>query len=181
MSLYNLTCTNCQAKISVSKSQAGMIVKCPSCGSNASVPTVRGFADLELAEPEKAVRATGSKGANTFVRLLSVLLLVVSVPCLAYGGYLYSIRASVSDPMDLTEEDLIDDVNLSMQQLPPSGVWDVWNEVAIDGIAEMPIPDYFLFKRMIESQRPTMLTCLAIGGGCFAAFIVTLFLSRKSK
>ncbi len=95
-----------------------MIVKCPSCGSNASVPTVRGFADLELAEPEKAVRATGSKGANTFVRLLSVLLLVVSVPCLAYGGYLYSIRASVSDPMDLTEEDLIDDVNLSMQQLP---------------------------------------------------------------
>ena len=158
-----------------------MIVNCPSCGSNVPVPTVRGFSELELAEPENKSRASNSKGANAFVRILSVLFLLVSLPCLAYGGYLYSIRASVSDPLDLTEEDLIEDVRKSMLELPPSGIWDVWNDVAIDGITELPIPDYFRFKRMVEAQRPIMQTCFAAGGFCLAAFVTTLFLSRKPK
>jgi hypothetical protein len=181
MSLHNLPCPNCHAKLSVTKSQAGMIVNCPSCGSNVPVPTVRGFSELELAEPENKSRSSSNKGTNTFVRVLSVLLLLVSVPCLAYGGYLYSIRASVSDPLDLTEEDLIEEVRQSMLDLPPSGIWDIWNDVAVDGITELPIPDYFRFKRMVEAQRPVMQTCLAVGGCCFAAFVATLFLSRKPK
>ena len=158
-----------------------MIVSCPSCGTNVPVPTIRGFSELVLAEPEGKPRTSGSKGGNAFVRILAVLLLLVSVPCLAYGGYLYSIRASVSDPLDLTEEDLIEEVRQSMQDLPPSGVWDIWNDVAVDGITELPIPDYFRFKRMVETQRPIMQTCFAVGGGCLAAFVVTLFLSKKPR
>jgi hypothetical protein len=158
-----------------------MIVNCPSCGSNAPVPTVRGFSELKLAEPEQKTRSVAAKGTGSLVRILAVLLLLVSVPCLSYGGYLYSIRASVAVPLELTEEDMVEEISLSMQQLPPSGVWDVWNEVAVDGIAEMQIPDYFLFKRMVEAQRPTMQTCFLVGGCCFAAFIATLFLSRKAK
>jgi DNA-directed RNA polymerase subunit RPC12/RpoP len=181
MSQYHLPCPNCQAKLPVSKSQAGMIVNCPSCGSNVPVPTIRGFSKLELAEPDNKSRTSHTKAANTFVRILAVLLLLVSVPTLAYGGYLYSIRASVSDPLDLTEEDLIEDVRKSMLVLPPSGIWDVWNDVAIDGITELPIPDYFRFKRMVEAQRPIMQTCFAVGGCCLAGFVATLFLSRKPK
>lgn len=158
-----------------------MIVNCPSCGSNVPVPTIRGFSELILAEPETKSRAPSSKGGNPLVRILAVLFLLVSVPCLAYGGYLYSIRASVSDPLDLTEEDLIEEVRQSMQELPPSGIWDIWNDVALDGITEMPIPDYFRFKRMVEAQRPIMQTCFAVGGGCLAAFIATLFLSKRLK
>ena len=181
MSLYQLPCPHCGTKLNVAKSQAGMTISCASCGGNVDVPTVRGFSELALAEPEAGGRARKAKGSATAIRILSVLLLMISIPCLAYGGYLYSIPASVSDRMDLTEEDLIKDIQKTMENLPPASSWDVWNEVALDGIAEMPIPQYFVFKRMVEAQRPTMLTCLWVGGGCFAAFIVTLFFSGKSK
>jgi hypothetical protein len=181
MSLYHLPCPTCQSKLSVSKSQAGMIVNCPSCGSNVPVPTIRGFSELVLAEPESKSRASTAQVGNPLVRILSVVLLLVSVPCLAYGGYLYSIRASVSDPLELTEEDLIEEVRQSMLALPPSGIWDIWNDVAVDGITELPIPDYFRFKRMVDAQRPIMQTCFAVGGCCLAAFIATLFLSKRPK
>lgn len=158
-----------------------MIVSCPSCGTNVPVPTIRGFSELLLAEPESTPRTSTYPGGNAFIRILAVLLLLVSIPCLAYGGYLYSIRASVSDPLELTEEDLIEEVRQSMLDLPPSGVWDIWNDVAVDGITELPIPDYFRFKRMVEAQRPIMQTCFAVGGGCLAAFIATLFLSKRPR
>lgn len=181
MSQYILPCSSCQNKLSVAKSQAGMTITCPSCGTNVQVPTIRGFSSLSVAEPELAARRGKSKSSPPVLGVLSVLFLLISVPCLSYAGYLYSIRVSFSSPLDFTEEDLIQDIRQTMLEMPPAAVWDNWNEISQDGATEATIPPYFVFKRMLEAQRPTMLACFYIGAGCFAAFLVTLFLSRRSK
>lgn len=181
MSQYILPCSNCQNKLPVAKSQAGMTVKCPSCGANVQVPTVRGFASLSPAEPQTVARKSKSKATPPILGVLSVLFLLVSVPCLSYAGYLYSYRASFTAPLDITEEDLVQDIRQAMMEMPPATAWDNWNEISQNGVIEAPIPPYFVYKRILEAQRPTMLTCFYVGTGCFAAFLATLFLSRRAK
>ncbi|XZE21418.1 hypothetical protein SH449x_001320 [Pirellulaceae bacterium SH449] len=181
MSQYLLPCPNCQNKLTVAKSQAGMTVSCPSCEANVQVPTVRGFSTLSPAETEVSSRRGKNKGSSPVLGVLSVIFLLVSIPCLSYAGYLYSFRASFSAPLDLSEEDLVLDIRQAMLDMPPATAWDTWNEISQDGVTETPIPPYFVFKRMLEAQRPTMLTCFYVGSGCFVAFLATLFLSRRAK
>jgi DNA-directed RNA polymerase subunit RPC12/RpoP len=180
MSHYLLPCTNCEAKIPVTKSQAGMLVECSGCSTKVEVPTIRALSQLELA-PVESTKPTRSRPAGPLIGILASALFLVGVSTLSYGGYLYWLRQSVKDPLDLTEEDFLEDIRTSMSELPPVGAWDAWNDVSTNGITDMPVPPYFLYKRMFDIQRPKMLGCLYTGTGCLIGFVGCLFLSRKRK
>jgi len=192
MSSYLLPC-DCGAKVTISRSQAGMSLLCPQCSTQLQVPTIRNMSLLAAAEsPVDKSKPHGhsTKGTRNrspiFLGLLAAAFMLVAIGSLAYAGWIayerYSILSNLSESkVDLskTEEDFLKEIRATALQAPPADTWDYWNLLANQGLSEPNPPDFFRIKRYLAAQKPVMNRWFAIGGVSLALFVATAFITQK--
>lgn len=96
---FLLPCKNCDNKISITVSQAGEVVVCPSCQASTQVPTLREVNRLEVAESVVSIAPDRREASQTAWRGLRGLALAaclaVSLIFLARTGYFGWARSTV--------------------------------------------------------------------------------------
>jgi len=185
MSQFLLPCT-CGAKLTVSKSQAGMSLPCPECSVPVEVPTIRKLSALATALPEQK-RARAGKGLNWLGPVAAISFIVAFIG-LSYAGYLfYERRTYISfavqngAKLDVKESDFIADTRKSAERSAPADTWDYWNIMLNDGLKDPNPPDVFKLKRFLESKIPSMLNSLWLGLAGAAVFVGASFLIQKQR
>lgn len=186
MSKFVLPCNHCGSSVVIARSQAGMTIPCDGCGQVLQAPTIRNFGTLKQVEVETPVAAT-PKG-SLWLSLLAAIAFIVGAGSLAYtctiGWEHYTLlnQAAVSK-MDLTksEEDYVKDVRAASMQATPADTWDYWNEMTQFGLSQASTPDFFLFKRYVEAQRPVLFRWGAVSGISFCIFAGIALLLRRPK
>jgi hypothetical protein len=191
MSHFLLPC-DCGAKVTISRSQAGMTVPCHQCAKQLQVPTIRNMSSLAIAdsaELEKdsiAKRGLPSRSRSPWMLgLLSAVFMLVAIGSLAYASFIayerYSIFADLKEAkVDLTktEEDFISQIRAISLQASPADTWDYWNELTEQGLTEPNPPEFFRVKRYLGARKPVMEKWFAIGGVSLALFLGTAVLTQ---
>ncbi len=179
MSQFLLPCL-CGAKIPINRSQAGMTLPCPQCGTSVEVPTIRHLNSLEPAASGNTVAPKrASRGPSLALRVIAGILLLLSIGFLSYGGIMAYERWTFPVNLNMTEEDYVKDMSVGLDELSPASTWDTWNNLADNGLMNIETPNYFRYKRSFEAAAPKMYTCLGIGFASFFGFVISFFLSRN--
>ena len=185
MSQFLLPCA-CGAKLPVAKSQAGMSLLCPECGSSVEVPTIRKLAEFASALPEK--KLSSPTGRTDWLGPIAAVSLLVGLIGLTYAGYLFYERRSyiafaVQNGADLNakEADFIAQVRKAAEQSAPADTWDYWNIMLNDGLKDPNPPDLFKMKRYLASRVPTLLRSFWVGAIGTLVFIGTSVLIQKQR
>ncbi|HVC92281.1 MAG TPA: hypothetical protein VND64_01260 [Pirellulales bacterium] len=142
-SLYLLPCT-CGKKIEVDGGQAGLTARC-SCGAEVPVPTMRGLAALERAEPPTAQSDRPSATWGTRQGVIFLGLVIVFAASVG-GAYTWSKTPRekpevVKDFRDIDRE-LID--QLTLEEL-----WGEWHkyQTPLDDRGELaPMANFLYFE-----------------------------------
>ena len=140
---YLLTCA-CGRKIPISRSQAGQELSCE-CGQTLQVPTLRGLAELPLAQSE-TVSATRNErrawgGWRGTIMAISVAMFAMSVlPC-AY--YLY-IRLQIDTSYGIEDEIAIGNKNYDV--VPFESLVAEWSNFERTGLGPKDKPPFYYWK-----------------------------------
>lgn len=144
----------CGAKVRVSRAQAGQTVGC-GCGKEIAVPTIRGFASLEIAE-EKVDPGLAWSPLRGMLLVAGFLLILASG--LGFGGYLVLLPGGVRPvrSLDATAADIA--VLSSLDEFRAQ-------EEAPLSIFQFEAEDALLSRfRFIETLRVSSMVGLVLGG-----------------
>lgn len=138
-----LTC-GCGRKIPVSRSQAGQELSC-ACGQKLQVPTLRGFADLPLAQSETLSTATSERRAwggwrGTILAMSFALFALSILPC----GYYLNIRRQIDTSYDIDDE--IEIGNLAYDEMPFENLVAEWSNFERTGLGPKDKPAFYYWK-----------------------------------
>ena len=145
-----LTC-GCGRKIPVSRSQAGQELSCE-CGQRLQVPTLRGFAELPLAQSE-TLSVTRSErrawgGWRGTILAISVAMFAISVlPC-AY--YLY-IRSQIDTSYGIEEEIAVG--NKTYDAMPFESLVAEWSNFERSGLGPKDKPPFYYLKLLAHEYE----------------------------
>ena len=185
MSQFLLPCS-CGANVPVSRSQAGMTLPCPECGKVVDVPTIRVMNTLQVAT-QTAIPVAG-KSQSTWLRIFAVICFIVTLVTGYFGGELFLLRRNIENsmasrdiPLNMTEQDFLDDMKQAALKRPPADTWDYWNELINDGLLPPNPPDYFKVKRHYEAQYRPMVNWLTACGVSLGLFLISFMLMLFKK
>lgn len=116
---YLLPC-DCDDPVAVDASQAGLTVEC-NCGNKLQVPTMRGLAQCQRVEEQRAT-ATTTWGVDQGVMVLGVVVFLVG---LLGGLYAMSVARSY-DSVEFTVSIDHDAHRKDIDAMTPSEVWIEW-------------------------------------------------------
>jgi len=171
-----LVCNNCGGKIFVTNAQAGRQIRCSSCGAEITVPTLRGLADLPLAEKENQIpiRAESGSSAWRWRGPAMAVCLAVMVVCLGFAIYNLNIWARIDTTRDIEGHlKIVTDV---LDTAGPDQLSHMWDEYA--GVSlRRPIPtDYKVYSDFANNK----LRIAQATAGIALAMLVSLILLWKS-
>ncbi len=158
---HQLTCT-CGKILRVARSQAGQELTCE-CGQTLQVPTLRGFAQLPVAESQSASTAAKERKAwggwrGTILALACALFVITALPC----AYFLFIRAQIDTSYTITDE--IEAGNESFDKMEIEMLVAEWTSFERNGLGPKNKPPFYWMKIIAREN-----TILAIISGTIAA------------
>ncbi len=148
--MEHLLSCSCGRKIPVSRSQAGQEITCE-CGQLLQVPTLRGFAQLPLAESETLTAGSTDRrpwgGWRGTIMAVSVAVFALSaIPC-AYYSY---IRSQIDVSYGI--EDEIAAGNQAFDAMPLENMVADWSNLERVGLGPKDKPPFYYWKRYAREQ-----------------------------
>jgi hypothetical protein len=186
MSQFLLPC-RCGGEIHINRSQAGMSLPCPQCGELVEVPTIRKMAELRVATESPTSQPAKQ---STALRLFAAISLIVGLVGLFDGGMVFWERSSIIKGlenmklnMSMSEDDFLGDMKELSMKASPADTWDYWNQLIDEGLTAPDPPEFFKYKRYVESRSPRMIRSSVIGfaGLLFFAICSVAMFSGKRK
>lgn len=166
--LYQLTCS-CDHHLEVTATQAGSVQRCPACGEEFEVPTLRALRSLPEIEPAEPAAAAPARPWSSKQGLTFTSALVLMLVCLAAVILLTLARGRLqTDPPDMSE--VYRQVDLT--KLTPTEVWEAWvNQFRDSSLAGRAAP-YYLQQR--AEDRKLELWSFVFAAGAVAGLLLAL-------
>lgn len=185
-----LTC-QCGRVHVVSRSQAGQQLPCD-CGQSVSVPTLRGMADLPLAQPASAA-ATPSAGGGppssneatanrAWQGWRGPLMALASAGCLialAFCGW-YSFQRFAIDTSYTPETEIANGRNL-LDSYDANSLTTVWHEFSVMGLNRKSPPVFHLWNLFAKELEQKALTSGAIAAGFALVALAVAWSAKRSR
>jgi hypothetical protein len=140
---HQLTCT-CGKIIRVSRSQAGQELTCD-CGQTLQVPTLRGFAQLPLADSQAAAGSSSERKAwggwrGTILAVACALFVISALPC----AYFLFIRSQIDT--SYTMQDEIEAGNANYDLMGIEMLVAEWTSFERSGLGPKNKPPFYWMK-----------------------------------
>ncbi len=140
---YQLTC-NCGKIIRVSRSQAGQELTCE-CGQKLQAPTLRGFAQLKVADSQADTTAVAEQKAwggwrGTILAVACALFVITALPC----AYFLFIRSQIDTSYTITDE--IEAGNLNYEAMGIEMLVAEWTNFERNGLGPKNKPPFYWMK-----------------------------------
>jgi hypothetical protein len=158
---YLLPC-NCGKKNEVDSGQAGLNIRCSSCGAELAVPTMRGLNQLERAEAPPADRrqvasSQSTWGARQALVFLGIVVLLGAALPTALTWYAYPQPPRLRDDFEKLNRSNIDPMTLLQ-------TWDLWTHLRQDFSEEAEIPEMYQYRILAKAARERLIFMGVIGG-----------------
>jgi len=148
---YLLPCS-CGQKLRVTAAQAGAQVACV-CGSNLSVPTLRGLRQLEIAPPESTAKSAGHWSAVHGALFASGLLIAsIGLLFLAFYGLRYVQLGGHPIMRDITDQ-VVKAEQLRIDKLTPVEALAEWSENVKEGLGEPEEPPWVKANKVMAGYK----------------------------
>lgn len=185
-----LTCQCGRVQV-VSRSQAGQQLPCD-CGQSVSVPTLRGMADLPLAQPATITAATSAGGGRQPSSGASAnrvwqgwrgpLMALASAGCLvasAFCGW-YLLQRFGIDTSYTPETEIANGQNL-LDSYDANSLTTVWHEFSVMGLNSKTPPVFHLWNLYAEELEQKALTSGVIAGSFALVALAIAWSANRSR
>jgi len=140
---HQLTCT-CGKIIRVARSQAGQELTCD-CGQKLQVPTLRGFAQLPVAESQSVATALADRKAwggwrGTILAVACALFVITALPC----AYFLFIRSQIDTSYTIADE--IEAGNANYDEMGIEMLVAEWTNFERNGLGPKNKPPFYWMK-----------------------------------
>jgi hypothetical protein len=166
-----LSCS-CGHRILITHAQAGSRIICSRCGTELAVPTLRGLADLPLAENEEQVpqKAKSHQAAWGWRGPVMAICSSVMIICLGFACYNFYIWGRIDTSRDI--EGHLQVVQEVFDSAGPDQLSHLWDEYA--GVSlRRPMPtDYKVYSDFANNK----LRIASITGGVALALLLSLLI-----
>jgi hypothetical protein len=176
--MEHLLACGCGRKIRVSRSQAGQELSCE-CGQKLQVPTLRGFADLPVAQSETLSTSTSERrawgGWRGTILAISVAMFALSIiPC----GYYLNIRRQIDTSYDVDDE--IEAGNLTYDAVPFESLVAEWSNFERTGLGPKDKPAFYFWK-LYARENEILAAITGTVAAVSAITVVGLWISAPKK
>ena len=174
---YQLTC-ECGKVVTVTRSQAGQELACE-CGKTVKAPTLRGFADLPLANDPDATRADDAGGQSVWRGWRGPTIAVASAGMLIAIGFcsVFLLQRSMIDT-DYTIETELARGNEFYDTYDPEELSLAWNNFEEYRLGPRTLPEFHKLNLIAEKRLKSAIVSGVIAG-CFAVLALATWISAN--